>query len=479
MGSPLHNLFDGRGQNDVRDRRWGGARRVPRFLPERETKHAPNDSASILRYVLALRVLSPPHSFKDPGCEFYKSPTFSSASDVNSPPKTMVHLSTPQPDTGHFTTLSARPSHKPSPSPTVSTHILFPRNHYQRAPNLAAGFSGLDLACSPRAPAVRANLVGHNISRTGFDLLVETWGPAVLHRADATWIEHAAGARECQFGQVDTRDVAREQREERRRQQRRRRREQEEGKKMKQKLRNGGQGQGQGQGQREGLEEQEEQVQGQEQEQEQEQEPYQQQEHSLAITFPRPFTTDPTVIVWLNRLDLRSGEDHNYRINASATRVTRTGFVAHLDTWADGAMDGAAMAWIAFPAEKRRVASGVVRTADVRSWGDPRPRNSGWVRFPGRLYPPSRRKEDGLGAENKENEDEGGKAVVNGKETGKEQKPTVLIALKMQDMAGNADLRIKTYATDVTKEGFRWHLDTWDDSTLYAAEASWIALGFA
>ena len=280
----------------------------------------------------------------------------------------------------------------------------------------------------------------------------------MLHRADATWIEHAAGARECQFGQFDTRDasqdlganasgggrVAAEHRKPRKLQY------------------DGGSGGG-------------------------EKEPPP-QEHSLSITFPRAFTTQPMVIVWLNRLDLQSGDEHNYRVNASATQVTKKGFVAHLDTWGDGVMNGAAMAWIAFPAEKKRVASGVVRTTDVRSWGNPRPRNSGWVRFPERLFPPPRRKEENVDdVEETQGEDgsvvvngvANGEAVVNEKGREKEQKPTVLIALKMLDMAGNADLRIKTYATDVTKEGFRWHLDTWDDSTLYAAEASWVALGFA
>lgn len=48
----------------------------------------------------------------------------------------------------------------------------------------------------------------------------------------------------------------------------------------------------------------------------------------------------------------------------------------------------------------------------------------------------------------------------------------------MLDMAGNADLRVKVDVDEVSKDGFRWHLDTWGDSTLYAAGASWIALGF-
>ncbi|KAI9698893.1 MAG: hypothetical protein M1820_007314 [Bogoriella megaspora] len=359
----------------------------------------------------------------------------------------MVHLSTPQPDTGHFTTLSVRPSTKPSS--TVSRTIRFPSNHYTRSPNLAAGFSALDLSSS--SSAVRANLVGANITKKTFKILVETWGDSTLHRADATWIEHAKGARECQFGQFDTRDA-------------------EEGD-AEHEARGGtkdGSGEREGKGRRELP-----------------------QEHSLYIEFPHPFKEQPTVIVWLNRLDLKSGEEHNYRINASATNVTTKGFMAHLDTWGDGVMNGAAMAWIAFPSEKRRVASGVVKTADVRSWGNPKEKTSGWVQFPGRLFPPPRRKsgEKGVGGEDKENlgEDKENLGEVNGQTSGevdgkekeKEQKPTVLIALKMLDMAGNADLRIKTHATDVTREGFRWHLDTWDDSTLYAAEASWIALGFA
>ncbi|KAI9658263.1 MAG: hypothetical protein M1821_002396 [Bathelium mastoideum] len=391
----------------------------------------------------------------------------------------MVHLSDPQPDTGHFTTLSVRPAH--APSRTVSRPIRFPRNHYSRAPNLAAGFSALDLApndtnssgsngrngsngsrSSSSGPAVRANLVGHNITATGFALLVETWGGAVLRSADAAWIEHAAGARECQFGQFDTRDVGTDGK-------RRKKGEQQQPQK-----RSGGEKKVRIEAAATGPESDND---------DQEEAPSPPQEYALPITFPRPFAQPPTVVVWLNRIDLGAGAAHDYRVSASATQVTSRGFLARLDTWGDGALHGAALAWIAFPADKRRVASGVARTADVRSWGDPRERTSGWVSFPGKLYPPPRRKDLG-GGEDKENtgrgegESENGIRKVKVKE-GEEQKPKVLIALKMLDMAGNADLRIKTYATDVTREGFRWHLDTWDDSTLYAAEASWIAMGFA
>jgi len=55
----------------------------------------------------------------------------------------------------------------------------------------------------------------------------------------------------------------------------------------------------------------------------------------------------------------------------------------------------------------------------------------------------------------------------------------VLAALNMLDMAVNSDLRIRVDIDEVTSRGFRWHLDTWDDSTLYSAAASWIAIGFS
>lgn len=80
------------------------------------------------------------------------------------------------------------------------------------------------------------------------------------------------------------------------------------------------------------------------------------------------------------------------------------------------------MCWIAFPKRKRKVATGTFATSDVRPWHDPRQRNKGRVRF-----------EEGAF---------GGKA------------PVVLVALNMIDMAGNADLRVKVWVDEVTKDGF-------------------------
>ncbi|KAH0153740.1 hypothetical protein KCU86_g21141, partial [Aureobasidium melanogenum] len=141
--------------------------------------------------------------------------------------------------------------------------------------------------------------------------------------------------------------------------------------------------------------------------------------------------------------------DRNYRIRAYATDVSRKGFTAHIDTWGDSLLYGGAMCWIAFPKRKRYVQAGSFQTGDVRSWSNPIPETSSQVKF-----------EEGVFKSHR-------------------PAPTVLCALNFIDMAGNADLRVSVDVNDVDTQGFRWSLKTFEDSTLYAAGASWIALGFA
>lgn len=107
----------------------------------------------------------------------------------------MPHLAYFGPDTGVFSTLEVRPRSKPTK--LTSRNIAFPAAHYTEAPNVAAGFKMLDL--SHEAP-IRANLVGSDMTLKGFKILFETWGSAKLYAAEAQWIEHKRGAKECFFG---------------------------------------------------------------------------------------------------------------------------------------------------------------------------------------------------------------------------------------------------------------------------------------
>jgi len=190
-----------------------------------------------------------------------------------------------------------------------------------------------------------------------------------MYAATAQWIEHKAGARDCQFGQFDTSDIT----------------------------------------EKAAMTTSETET--------------PRTEFSKYIRFRRPFNKNPPeVICWLNRIDMESDGDRNYRINAYATNVTQAGFIAHIDTWGDSLLNGAAMCFIAFPAGKKHVASGTISTTDIRPWHDPRSKNSGRVMYPKPF----------------------------------DRKPTVLVALHAFDMAGNADLRVRVDIDDVSEEGFRW-----------------------
>jgi hypothetical protein len=228
----------------------------------------------------------------------------------------MVHLSKPGRDLGYFCTDEVRS--RSQPESITGRTIAFPKNHYKEPPNVAGGFKMLDL--SHKAPAVRANLVGSDITPDSFHIALETWDQGVLWAASAQWIEHKAGSKECHFGQFDTRDV---------------------------KTRGGG------------------------------------QEWKKRFKFPLQFKggENPAVICWLNRLDMENGEDRNWRINAYATNITPDGATFHIDTWGDSELSGAAMCWIAFPAGKKKVDSGTFSTSEVRPWHEARSRNSKRVRF--------------------------------------------------------------------------------------------------
>ena len=316
----------------------------------------------------------------------------------NSGAHIMVHLKTPGPDEGHFSTEEVK-RNKDKPVLAISRIITLPRNHYKEPPNLAAGFTSLDIS---RETPIRANLVADNITTSEFRISIETWGNSSLYSASACWIEHAAKARDCVFGQFDTQDMslapaisatAPHSKITKRHAVRK--------------------------------------------------DPVP-KKYGKPFLFPRPFEEPPEVVCWLNRLDLSSGDERDYKVRAFADEVSCDDFVAHLNTWDDGELNGAAMFWIAFPKGKGHVDSGSFSTTSVRKRSDPRPKTTAKVKFKQKF----------------------------------ERVPTVLAALNMIDAAGNADLRVKLEIREVNREGFRWTLATWDDSTLYAASASWIALGF-
>ena len=224
------------------------------------------------------------------------------------------------------------------------------------------GISSLNISCER---SVRANIVANDFSTQSFQIAIETWGSSRLYEASVAWIEHKADAKDCVFGQFDTATATSLQSAD-----------------LFESISPG--------------------------ESRRECEQDLPQKYAQVFFFPTPFSEPPELVCWLNRLDLCSGRDYDYKIGAFADEVSRESFLAHLNTFDNGCMHGAALCWIAFPKGKRNVDSGRISTDDVRKRTDPRPITTAVVKFKKRF----------------------------------ERAPTIIAAMSMIDAAGNADLRI-------------------------------------
>ncbi|KAH7074342.1 hypothetical protein BKA63DRAFT_415298 [Paraphoma chrysanthemicola] len=160
---------------------------------------------------------------------------------------------------------------------------------------------------------------------------------------------------------------------------------------------------------------------------------------SKRINFATPFNAPPQVITWLQALDLDKG--HGWRIRVYATDIDKTGFTIHADTWADTILYSAGVTWLAYPSDQSGVSSGKFNTTDVRPWNQPRSENAGTFNF----------------------------------NTAFSAVPKVIMALDTLDYNSNFGLRLRLSTSSVTKTGIAWHLQSWADSIMYSAGASFFA----
>lgn len=160
---------------------------------------------------------------------------------------------------------------------------------------------------------------------------------------------------------------------------------------------------------------------------------------SHRINFATPFTTSPKVVTWLQALDMDNSK--NWRIKVYATDVDTHGFTIHADSWSDSILYSAGVTWLAYPADQPGVASGSFSTDDVRPWNQPRAENTGTAAFQSSL-------------------------------TGT---PKVIMAFDTLDYDHNRNLRLRLSTSSVTTTGITWHLQSWWDSVMYTAGASYFA----
>ncbi|KAH7123446.1 hypothetical protein B0J13DRAFT_628567 [Dactylonectria estremocensis] len=157
------------------------------------------------------------------------------------------------------------------------------------------------------------------------------------------------------------------------------------------------------------------------------------------VKFKHRYSKAPKVVVWLNELNLAKGK--NWRVKAHASDVTATGFKLHVDSWSDTVLFTAGAAWIAYPEDRKGVASGTFQTQDVRKATEPRTLTSGWERFPAGMF---------------------------------KRNPKVVMGFNSIDADCGKNLRVKLGASAVSPRRMKWHINGWSDSILYSAGASYI-----
>ena len=163
--------------------------------------------------------------------------------------------------------------------------------------------------------------------------------------------------------------------------------------------------------------------------------------NTTRITFERPFKTPPKVVTFFNWIDFDN--NMNYRLNTSAIDIDTKGFTLVINTWSDTLLNAAQAGWIAYPEDREHIFSASVNTQVVYPWDSPQPTQSKSITFGDVEFC---------------------------------EAPKVFVALNEFDIGAGHDFRLKAYVEDVTKSGLTWHIDTWDNSVLFSAGATLIAI---
>ncbi|KAI1088095.1 hypothetical protein F5B19DRAFT_499345 [Rostrohypoxylon terebratum] len=163
------------------------------------------------------------------------------------------------------------------------------------------------------------------------------------------------------------------------------------------------------------------------------------QDHFKRINFTTLFKSTPHVITWLNSMDM--SKEENCRVMVSPLYINRDGFFTHVHSWAGTVPHSVGVTWIAYPADQDGITGGRFQTCDVRHWDEPQSENSNTISFP----------------------------------TTFEKTPKIIAAIDTLDYRRERDLCIRLRTSQITKQGFTWHLDSWRDSIMYSSGASYLA----
>ena len=156
---------------------------------------------------------------------------------------------------------------------------------------------------------------------------------------------------------------------------------------------------------------------------------------SKAITFSKPFTAPPGLLMGLNYLDI--GNEANIRIKVYASDISSNGFRVHIDSWSDTTLHAGGASWFKLAPDRLEYQHG-----QFSARSNARSRLSScritFARPFGSL-------------------------------------PKVIVFFNMLDLDKKFAWRIKAYATDIDCRGFTIHIETWGDTLLHGAAAGWFA----
>ncbi|OJJ35931.1 hypothetical protein ASPWEDRAFT_134451 [Aspergillus wentii DTO 134E9] len=159
------------------------------------------------------------------------------------------------------------------------------------------------------------------------------------------------------------------------------------------------------------------------------------------IWFPRRFKTTPKVVPFIQSFDL--DQKTGWRFKVYASRIRTNGCYIYVQSWDNTKIADAKVSWLAYPADQPGITSGRFSTNDVRSYKHPQADNSGTVKFDKPFA----------------------------------KLPKLLVALDEIDYSPQKDLRVRVGNSMVTERSFDWNLQSWGDSIMNCAGASYLAWG--
>ncbi|KAB5581204.1 hypothetical protein GE09DRAFT_1085490 [Coniochaeta sp. 2T2.1] len=172
--------------------------------------------------------------------------------------------------------------------------------------------------------------------------------------------------------------------------------------------------------------------------------------NSRLIHFSTPYLEAPNMVLGLNELDEGCGA--NIRIKVQTDGIEKrdgNDFKLNLDTWSDSKLYGAGATWLEFAGNESEFQVGEFDTLTDRPIIE--------------LATPDK---SGVRADVKKFTFPAGTFA---------SEPNVVVWLKALDISKEANWRVRAVGREVKAEGFELAIESWADTRLYSATASWVA----